>query len=85
MGGDRLNVKRMQKEALRDLQRIGQLVYYPRRNAWGLRGYQTRSVQGLIDRGLAWCGPLAAYPTAAGMRYSIPANSHRHLTEEHRA
>lgn len=75
MSADRLNVKRMQLEALRDLQRIGQLVYYPTRNAWGMRGYQTRSVQGLVDRGLAWCGPLAAYPTAAGMRYGTYARS----------
>lgn len=65
--------KTMSREALRDLQAFGMLVYYPRRDAWGRRGYLTRSVQALVDRGLAWCGPLAAYPTAAGMRYGTRA------------
>ena len=57
------------KQALLDLQQFGQLVYYPSKGAWGARRYSTRAVQGLVDRGLAWCGPLAAYPTVAGMRY----------------
>lgn len=61
--------KTMSREAMRDLQRFGMLVYYPKRDAWGARGYLTRSVQALVDRDLAWCGPLAAYPTERGLRY----------------
>ena len=69
------NPRRLYRDAIHDLQTFGQLTYYPTRDAWGGRGHLTKSVQALVDRGLAWCGPLAAYPTAAGMRYGKGAKA----------
>lgn len=56
-------------EALKHLQACGQLTYYPSRDAWGGPEYDTRTVQALVARRLAWCSPLAAYPTADGLCY----------------